>query len=213
MLIRMFKSLKNIKFIISTIFMCFLCFDLHLAKSNNFELDLNLENIKDEKIKTSLTKWLRKAKNGDTNAQTKIGIMYEFGRGLEKNYLKAIEWYELAAKNGNSRAQMYLGFIYFEDQSYKYNLKESIKWFKLAAFQGEVKAQTYLGFIYDNGLGVPIDKIKANIWLQIASKTGEKSAIEFLEINQISMTDQEKDKAQNYLESCLKSSFDKCYLN
>ena len=71
--------------------MCFLCFDLHVAKGNNFELDLNLENIKDEKIKTSLAKWLRKAKNGDTNAQTKIGIMYEFGRGLEKNQLKAIE--------------------------------------------------------------------------------------------------------------------------
>ena len=144
---------------------------------------------------------------------SKLIVTFAFFYSSVICHFKAIEFYESAFMTSDEDVESLSELGLAEAYLRKGNLKESIKWFKLAAFQGEVKAQTYLGFIYDNGLGVPIDKIKANIWLQIASKTGEKSAIEFLEINQISMTDQEKDKAQNYLESCLKSSFNTCYLN
>lgn len=37
------------------------------------------------------------AKNGDSDAQLKVGYAYEVGRGTEKNYRLAVKWYKKGA--------------------------------------------------------------------------------------------------------------------
>jgi TPR repeat protein len=39
------------------------------------------------------------ANHGSADAQTMLGVMYERGRGVPENYVKAQMWYELAASS------------------------------------------------------------------------------------------------------------------
>lgn len=59
------------------------------------ETDRGMDNI-DELIK--------KAEQGDIEAQDELGYMYEHGEGVEQDYAKAIQWYEKAAAQGCQEA-------------------------------------------------------------------------------------------------------------
>ncbi len=61
---------------------------------------------------TALKVWLPAAKEGDADAQTHVGEIYEKGLGTTPNHKKAAQWYELAAAQGQSRAQLNLGHLF-----------------------------------------------------------------------------------------------------
>jgi TPR repeat protein len=44
------------------------------------------------------------AEQGDANAQNELGIMYEKGKGVAKNYTEAWKWYSLAIKQKHANA-------------------------------------------------------------------------------------------------------------
>jgi len=52
------------------------------------------------------------ANQGNANAQSNLGEMYLFGKGVNKNYKKAFEWFSKAAKQGHISAQYNLGLLY-----------------------------------------------------------------------------------------------------
>ncbi len=61
---------------------------------------------------TALKVWLPIAEQGDPEAQTYVGEIYEKGLGLTPDYQMAALWYERAAKQSFSRAQINLGHLY-----------------------------------------------------------------------------------------------------
>jgi septal ring factor EnvC (AmiA/AmiB activator) len=61
---------------------------------------------------TALNVWLPLAKEGDKNAQTYIGAIYEKGLGVAPDYTKAVHWYQQAADQGYARAQFSLAYLY-----------------------------------------------------------------------------------------------------
>ena len=54
--------------------------------------------------KTAISKLKPLVDQGDTLAQSGLGMMYEKGYGVAKNYQKAIELYSLAAEKGLFRS-------------------------------------------------------------------------------------------------------------
>jgi hypothetical protein len=44
------------------------------------------------------------AKQGNISAQLNLGVMYERGQGVAKDYAEALKWYRLAAEQGNANA-------------------------------------------------------------------------------------------------------------
>ncbi len=55
---------------------------------------------------TEAARWLLiGAKQGDPDAQTKLGYAYTNGRGVQQNYVEAAIWYQLAAEHGYARAR------------------------------------------------------------------------------------------------------------
>ena len=60
-------------------------------------------------------------------AQYKLGVMYEFGEGVEKDYKKAFELYEKAANQGHSIAQNNLGLFYYHGRGVNKDKKKAIK--------------------------------------------------------------------------------------
>lgn len=56
-------------------------------------------------LKLSSELYLKAAEMNYAAAQNKIAESFEFGRGVKKNYEKAIYWYEQASKNGYRKAK------------------------------------------------------------------------------------------------------------
>lgn len=61
---------------------------------------------------TSLRVWLPQAEQGDPEAQTHVGEIFEKGLGVEPDYLSAALWYRRAADQGYARARINLGYLH-----------------------------------------------------------------------------------------------------
>ena len=59
-----------------------------------------------------------RAKQGNADAQYKLGLMYQNGIGIPQNDKTAMKWYTLAAKQGNSDAQQRYGELVLQDIVY-----------------------------------------------------------------------------------------------
>jgi len=61
---------------------------------------------------SALKIWLPQAQEGDSEAQTHVGEIYEKGLGVNADYTVAAGWYRRAAEQGFARAQINLGYLY-----------------------------------------------------------------------------------------------------
>jgi uncharacterized protein len=117
----------------------------------------------------------RDAERGDVYAQSKLGWMYWYGQGVERDRKKGTEWYRKAAKNGSVTAPSALSRILSNKEVMKwtrkaaengdaiaqnslssslfFNKKESAKWTRKAAEQGNFWAQYSLAIEYGNNKG------------------------------------------------------------
>jgi TPR repeat protein len=79
------------------------------------------------------SKWYRKAaEQGNTSAQTDLGIMYGGGKGVPQNYAEALKWLRLAADQGNAVAQSNLGVAYANGFGVPQNYIQAHMWFNVA---------------------------------------------------------------------------------
>ena len=83
---------------------------------------------------------LKKAEQGNADAQFNIALRYEKGCGFEQNTNEAVKWYKLSAENGCAKAQNNLGTMYFNGEGIKQDYSEAVKWYKLAAEHGNSDA-------------------------------------------------------------------------
>ena len=88
------------------------------------------------------------AEQGDELAQYKLGIMYDAGRGVEKDGEEAFKWYEKAAGQGNAVAQSKLGLMYEIGEDIGQDDEEAFEWHRKAAKQGNALSQYKLGVMY-----------------------------------------------------------------
>ena len=98
---------------------------------------------------TALEEWMPLAKEGNSNAQFNIGLMYFKGRGVPQDYQETMRWYRLAAEQGFAQAQYNLGVMYVKGQGVPKDYKEAERWYRLAAEQGYKQAQYLLGMLYE----------------------------------------------------------------
>lgn len=118
----------------------------------------------------------KKAEQGDSSAQLNIGGRYCDGKGVEKNFKEAANWYRKAAEQGNIDAQRILGVCYFKGEGVEKDLKEAVNWYRKAAEQGNAGAQYNLGLCYGRGTGVPKDATEAFKWWTKAGNLGDADA-------------------------------------
>jgi len=112
------------------------------------------------------------AEKGDVNAQYNVGIMYDSGAGVPKDFTQALQWYRRAADLGHVYAQYALGLRYYRGEDVARDITQALQWFQKAAEQGDVDAQFSLGGIYFRGDGVPRDFTRALQWYQKAADQG-----------------------------------------
>jgi hypothetical protein len=83
--------------------------------------------------RTSLNVWLEKAKQGDPEAQTYVGEIYEKGLGLPSDYNTARSWYAKAAEQGYARAQINLGYLYEKGLGVAQDRIAALNWYRRAS--------------------------------------------------------------------------------
>jgi predicted nucleic acid-binding Zn-ribbon protein len=82
---------------------------------------------------TSLQIWLPQAKEGEPEAQTYVGEIFEKGLGTESDYQAAATWYRRAAEQGFTRAQINLGQLYEQGLGVPQDMREALNWYRRAS--------------------------------------------------------------------------------
>lgn len=127
---------------------------------------------------TELEQLQAKAASGDAEAQFNLGVIYDNGEGVPRDYKAAREWFRKAAEQGNAMAQNSLGLMYADGQDEPQDYQKAAEWIRKAAEQGHTNAQASLGWMYANGKGVPQDYSQAYMWSNIAAASGHGIAPE-----------------------------------
>jgi uncharacterized protein len=76
------------------------------------------------------------------DAQSTLGFLYEYGKGVRQDDAAAASWYRKAANQGSARAQVDLGYMYDHGQGVPRDYVAAHMWFSLAAAGGLKQART-----------------------------------------------------------------------
>ena len=72
------------------------------------------------------------ADRGDAGAENEIGMLYEHGWGVTKNYAEAFEWYSKAAAQGNKDAQDCVAAMYAHGAGVKQSYVKAYFWYSIS---------------------------------------------------------------------------------
>lgn len=121
--------------------------------------------------------WLQAAANqGNASAEFHLGLLYQFGNGVEKSPAKAIRWFQKAANRDNLLAEIQLADAYSAGQGVTQNYHKAAIWFLKAARQGNSSSQCAVGNLYFNGRGVPKSYTQAIAWYEKAARQRNSQA-------------------------------------
>ncbi len=152
-----------------------------IAKEDNFIIQKNTDEkniIKNNKVNVEENNEVQKKNPATPEKLFNIGLEYH----NQKEYEKAVKYYELAAKQGHEEAQNNLGHCYYYGNGVSQDYKQAVYWYELSAKQGYARAQNNLGHCYYYGRGVSQDYKQAVYWYELSAKQGYASAQNILGI-------------------------------
>ena len=110
-----------------------------------------------------------------------LGNQYLNGRGVEINYSKAFEYYELAAKQNNANALYNLGKLYEYGLGVKSSYLKAVSYYELSAKQNNIECIIKMGFIYLSGsYGIEKNYLKSKEYFDLAAKENNHEAFFYL---------------------------------
>ncbi|GEM_PF-1767977 len=118
----------------------------------------------------------QQARAGSAEARHKLGHVYYFGRGVDRNLKEAAGLYTKAAEKGLADSQYMLGHMYENGLGVDKDPGLAIKWYKRAAKKGHAQAQTRLGTKYQRGEGVSRNYKEAIGWYTRAAQNNDPIA-------------------------------------
>lgn len=172
-----------------------------LRNNVDYLLRAGVKNYKERNYQKALYYFQKAAEQNESNAMCYLGVMCFNGYGVEKDVMKAAEWYEKSAKLGNATASTNLANLQ-ESHEYLYSLglrrfqTGNYAWavdsFVKAAAKGNSDAMYYLGLIYERGYGGEKDPLKAEEWYKKAAAKGNSDARKKLSVKE--KKEENKDK-------------------
>ena len=90
----------------------------------------------EEDLRNAFITFQKLAEEDSSTAQTYLGLMYQFGDGIEQNSTKAVYWIRKAAAQGDEDAQGLLRNLYTEREGVEVNCFQAYKRLKIAEISG-----------------------------------------------------------------------------
>ena len=136
------------------------------------DLNEGLDALRKNDFATAVKELRPLAERGDAEAQYRIGLMYEFGRGYPQDKAQGIAWFKKSAAQNHTAAQQELGVIYTTGDGVPKDDAQAVAWFQKAATLGNPTAQFNLGLMIAKGAGVKNDNAQAIEWWRKAAAQG-----------------------------------------
>jgi len=76
--------------------------------------------------------------------QFDLAECYQNGAGVDKNEIKAVEWYERAADQEHAQARFNLGVCYEYGIGVYKDEAQAVEWYRRAAARGHINSQLFL---------------------------------------------------------------------
>lgn len=102
---------------------------------------------------TALKYFKMAAEKGNSVGQSGLGVMYLYGKGVEKDYQKAFKYFSSAAGQGWVDGQLQLGIMYFNGLGVPKDYKTASKYFTMASQSGHVLGFYNLAQMHATGTG------------------------------------------------------------
>jgi len=105
--------------------------------------------------------------------QLALGGLYENGQGVEKDYSKALFWYDKAVSSGDAAAYNKLGFFHERGMGVPADEAKALEFYKRGAEAGVAVSMYNVAQMHDSGKGMAApDQPEAARWLYKAANTG-----------------------------------------
>lgn len=143
---------------------------LSVALLNNINDEIENFQKREEGERVILREMIKKAEQGDVNAQWKLGWKYYDGDGVRNDYTKAFSYFKLVADAGYVDAQYVLGLLYEDGIGVEKDYTLAAHFYQLAAEQGSADAQNSIGLLYHKGQGVEQNYRLAAHYYELAAK-------------------------------------------
>lgn len=139
------------------------------------------------------------------NAQYKLACLYFDGKGVRKNYHKAVQLFLKAAEQGHPEAQYRAAECYADGIGTARNTDKASYWYIKAAANGHDKALYKAGEFFEYGIGTEADNIAAIAYYRRAVAKGVKEAEKHLkELERVSCLNAELEERISKLTDQLK---------
>lgn len=116
------------------------------------------------------------AEKGQARAMLNVGIFYEQGIGVPRNFTKALEWYQKAALAGEREAHLRTGACFEIGMGTAVDMDKAVTHYDKAAQMGLPEAQYKMASLYLTGNGVAKDAAKGFGLLTSAAESGHGAA-------------------------------------
>jgi TPR repeat protein len=126
-------------------------------------------------------KWYEKAaERGDVVGMNNLGLLYETGRGVPTDLVKAKDLYQKSAEAGNPDAMVNLGRLYALGEGTQKDPNRAFRWFKDAKDFGALDGFYHYALCLEVGFGTSQDKETAFLELQKAISLTNTEAQDFI---------------------------------
>ena len=122
----------------------------------------------------------RAVQAGSIKGEIDLGQLYEYGRGVSADAVKAVQLYTTAAKAGNSEAMYRIGMITKYSKAVQKDPPLACKWFESAHEGGHPYGTLELGNCYYEGQGVDKSSQQAFALYYMAAQAGLPVAQEYV---------------------------------
>ena len=141
--------------------------------------------------------WFEKAaQKGHPLAHLNLGVLYQKGEGVNRDFNLARHWIERSAKQGIAEAQLELALLYYWGRGVKKNPAEAIKWFRLSARRGLGPSLSSLGSLYFLGKEIEKDLVRAFAYYQLALRAGSEKARRWITYLSTKLDENQKSEAK-----------------
>jgi len=118
---------------------------------------------------------------GHILAALAIGDIYFWGKGVAKDYERAMAAYKVAAEAGDAGSQHQVGFMYCYGRGVAVDYQQARAWLEKAGAQDDPDAVSQLGVMYHHGKGVTPSWRRARELYKRAIELGSSMAVEHMQ--------------------------------
>lgn len=125
---------------------------------------------------SSINELLELVNKGDLEACRNLGHKYANGDGVAQDYVKAMEYYQIAADKGDPDAIYSLAYCYLFGLEGNENHQKGVELMKIAAEKDVAVANEHMGWIYFRKRFAPVDYEKSFAYMKRAADLGDAIA-------------------------------------